>query len=213
MKSSLRWVALGSMALNLILVQVISHQSRQLAENHASAEAYRSTIARLEAENEGRDVELAVIDVLDSHRLRVSPEKRKAIARTIVEAGHRYDLAPDLILAVMFTESSFVVDAESEMGAVGLMQLMPDTASQLADELQMEWRGQDLLSDPQVNILLGSFYLRKLIRRFEDVDSALAAYNMGPNRFESVLARNGRVRNPYPRKVQELSASLRERFF
>lgn len=213
MKTSLRWVALASMAMNLILFQVMSHQSSETLEQRTEAESYRSTIARLEAEKEARDIELAVIDVLDVHRLRVSPEKRKAIARTIVQVGQRYDLTPDLILAVMFTESSFVVDAESEMGAMGLMQLMPATASQLAAELQMEWRDQDLLTNPQANILLGSFYLRKLIRRFQDVDSALAAYNMGPNRFESVLARNGRVRNPYPRKVQQLSESLRERFF
>lgn len=214
MRTSLRWVALGSLALNLLLVQVISHQSNQAAAMRAESESFRSTIARLEAERESRDVELAVITALDAHRMRVSPAKRRAIAQTIVQAAHEYQLDPELILGVIFTESSFIVDAESHMGAVGLMQLMPTTAEQLARELEIEWRSNDLLTDPQVNILLGSFYLRKLIGRFDDdLDAALAAYNMGPNRFVSVMQRNGRVRNRYPDKVRQVSASLRERFF
>lgn len=213
MKSNLRWVALGSMALNLLLVQVISHRAGETAMIRAEAASYRSTIARLEAEREARDIEIAVINALDSHRLRVDPSKRREIAQAIIEVGQRYDLPPDLILAVIFTESSFVIDAESAMGAVGLMQLMPRTASQLAEELEVEWKGRDLLTDPEINILLGSFYLQKLIHRFDDLDDALAAYNMGPNRFASVMARNGRIRNTYPQTVRNVSSDLRKRFF
>lgn len=212
-RASMRWIALGSLALNLLLVQVISHQGSQMTAMRDEASTFRSTIARLEAEVESHEAELAVINALDAHRLRVSPAKRRAIARTIVDAAAAHELDPELILGVIFTESSFMIDAESELGAVGLMQLMPITASQLARELEMEWRGEELLTDPQVNILLGSFYLKKLIHRFEDLDAALAAYNMGPNRFASVLARNGRVRNRYPDKVRAASAELRDRFF
>ncbi len=210
---SLRWIALGSLALNLLLVQVISHQGNEAAAIREESASFRSTIARLEADLEARDVELAVINALDDHRLRVTPVQRRAIALTIVNAAQTYDLDPELILGVIFTESSFVIDAESDSGALGLMQLMPATASQLAEELEMEWRSQDLLTDPQVNILLGSFYLRKLIHRFDNLDAALAAYNMGPNRFASLMARNGRVRNRYPDKVRTVSAALKERFF
>jgi len=215
MRTNLRWVALVSLALNLLLLQAMQYQAGQLADLRDTSEtrAYRGVIAQLEAETEAAHVELAVLDVLDSHRLRVDPEVRRQIADTIVEAGHRYDLAPELILAIIFTESSFDIDAESEVGAVGLMQLMPETASQLARELEMEWKGHRLLTDPQVNILLGSFYLRKLIHRFDDLDKALAAYNVGPNRLRSLMRDQGRVPRMYARKVQSVTADLRERFF
>ena len=213
MRNSLRWVALASLAVNVLLVQALGQTAGEIASLNNETAAYRSTIAALEAERESAAIELAVLNVLESHRLRVSPETRHGIANTIIEAGHRYGLSPELILAVIFTESSFIVDAESSVGALGLMQLMPATASQMAAELEMEWKGHELLNDPQVNILLGSFYLQKLIHRFEDLDSALVAYNMGPNRLRSLMRRNRRVPNTYSSKVQQVSQSLRERFF
>lgn len=213
MRSTFRWVTLASIALNVLLLQAITHERSQLADIRSEAATYRSTIADLEAEREGLEVELSVINVLDSHRLRVQPDVRQQIAETIVEAASRYDLPPELILAVIFTESSFDIHAESEVGAVGLMQLMPMTATQLAAELEVEWRGRQLLTDPQVNILLGSFYLRKLIHRFDDVDTALAAYNVGPNRLRGMMARSGHVPRSYASKVRRVLAEYRERFF
>ena len=213
MRSNLRWVALASMAVNLVLLQAYSQQQGELTDLRAETATFRGTIAQLESEIESASVELAVLDVLDSHRLRVSPQRRQAIARTIIDVSHRYDLEPELILGVIFTESSFDIEAESSMGAVGLMQLMPATASQLADELQMEWRGGDLLTDPEANILLGSFYLRKLIHQFDDLDTALAAYNVGPNRLRFLMSQTGRVPQRYSSRVNQVTAGLRNRFF
>jgi soluble lytic murein transglycosylase len=213
MRATLRWVTLASIALNVLLLQAITHDRSQLTDIRSEAATYRSTIADLEAERESLEVELAVINVLDSHRLRVQPGVRQQIAQTIVDAANRYDLPPELILAVIFTESAFDIDAESEVGALGLMQLMPTTASQLAGELEVEWRGRQLLTDPQVNILLGSFYLRKLIHRFDDIDKALAAYNVGPNRLRTMMARSGYVPKSYATKVRRVLAEYRERFF
>lgn len=213
MRTLMRWATLASIALNMLLLQAIAHQGSELAEQRREADTYRSTIAALESEREGLAVELAVLNVLDGHRLRVAPEQRQEIAATIVDVAGRYDLAPELILAVIFTESSFVIDAESQVGALGLMQLMPETAFQLAGELEVEWRGRQLLTDPEVNILLGSFYLRKLIHRFDDVDTALAAYNLGPNRLRAMIDANGRYPRGYAERVREVSAAFRERFF
>lgn len=213
MRTLLRWATLASIALNMLLLQAIAHQGSELADYEAEIQTYRSTIAALESERESQAVELAVLNVLDGHRLRVSPERRQEIAATIVDTAGRYGLPPELILAVIFTESSFDIEAESQVGAVGLMQLMPDTASQLADELEVEWRGRQLLTDPEVNILLGSFYLRKLIHRFDDVDAALAAYNIGPNRLRSMMDASGRYPRRYADRVREVSAAFRERYF
>ena len=176
MRGNFRWIALASLALNLLLLQALDHQAGQLTTMRSEIAGFRDTIARIEAENEAARVELAV-------------------------------------LGVIFTESSFDIDAESEVGAVGLMQLMPATASQLAAELELEWKGRQLLTDPEVNILLGSFYLRQLIHRFDDLDAALAAYNMGPNRLRWVLRTHGRLPRSYAERVHRVAADLRERFF
>ena len=213
MSSNLRWIAIALMAINLLLLQAFDQQSGELADLQAESATYTSTIASLEAEAESARVEIAVLNVLDSHGMRVMPRVRHEIAVTILEAADRYDLAPELILAVIFTESSFNPHAESEMGAVGLMQLMPATATQLARELEIEWRGRQLLTDPESNILMGSFYLRKLLHRFDDLHVALAAYNVGPNRLRTIMAEENRVPRIYATKVQALTASLREEFF
>lgn len=213
MRSNLRWITLVSLAANLLLLQALTDQSSQITDLRQEAALFYGVIAELEAEAEATNIELAVLNVLDSHRLRVSPERRQAVARKIIEVGDRYDLEPELILAIIFTESSFNIEAESHVGAMGLMQLMPATASQLAAELEMEWREGKILTDPEVNILLGSFYLRKLIHRFEDLDTALAAYNVGPNRLRGLMARNGRVPRRYASKVQRVTTDLRHRFF
>ncbi len=213
MRRNLRWITLVSLAANLLLLQALTDQSSQVTDLRQEAALFHGVIAELEAEAEAINVELAVLNVLDSHRLRVSPERRQAVARKIIEVGERYDLEPELILAIIFTESSFNIEAESHLGAMGLMQLMPATASQLAAELSMEWREGKILTDPEVNILLGSFYLRKLIHRFEDLDTALAAYNVGPNRLRGLMALNGRVPRRYASKVQRVTTDLRHRFF
>jgi len=213
MSSNLRWVAIASMAINLLLLQAFDMQSGEMTELQTESGTYTSTIAALEAEAESARVEMAVLNVLDSHRLRVTPTVRHEIAGTILEAADRYDLAPELILAVIFTESSFNPHAESAMGAVGLMQLMPATATQLAQELEMEWKGRQLLTDPESNILMGSFYLRKMLHRFDDLNVALAAYNVGPNRLRAIMTEEDRVPRIYARKVQALTASLRAEFF
>ena len=213
MSSNVRWVAVASLAANLLLLQAFSQQTGELTDLRDESATYSGTIARLEAEREATSVELAVLKVLERHRLRLDPATRQEVAGTIIEVAQRYDLAPELILAVIFTESSFDPDAESEVGAVGLMQLMPATATQMALELELEWKGRRLLTDPQLNILLGSFYLQKLILQFDDLNAALAAYNVGPNRLHSLMTKQGHVPRSYSRKVQRVTAELREEFF
>ena len=213
MNSKLRWIAIASLAANLLLLQAVTRQNHEIAALESEATTYTDTIAALEAEAESARVELSVLNVLDTYRMRVRPETRREIAATILNVAHRYDLSPELLLAVIFTESSFDPHAESEVGALGLMQLMPATATQLARELELEWKSSDLLTDPEVNILLGSFYLRKLLHRYDDLNVALAAYNVGPNRLRTIMREENRVPRLYARKVQRLTAALRDEYF
>jgi soluble lytic murein transglycosylase-like protein len=102
---------------------------------------------------------------------------------SIRAAAQRHDLDPDLLTALVWTESSFVPDAVSHAGAIGLAQLMPATADAL---------GVDPF-DPAQNLEGGAKYLRQMIDRFGRVDLALAAYNAGPTRLSNLLDANGAV--------------------
>lgn len=90
------------------------------------------------------------------------------------KAADRYGIDAELLMAVAWTESGFQPDAESEAGAIGLMQLMPGTA---------DWLGVDP-HDITENIDGGAKFLRHLIDRFGRLDLALAAYNAGPGSVE-----------------------------
>jgi soluble lytic murein transglycosylase-like protein len=99
---------------------------------------------------------------------RATPE---ALQPIIQEAAARTGLSPDLIDAVIRTESGYRTNAVSRVGAQGLMQLMPGTARSLGVSNPM---------DARQNVMGGSEYLSKQIARFGSVEKALAAYNAGP---------------------------------
>ena len=104
----------------------------------------------------------------------------------ISACADEYGLPKELICAVILTESSFEPDARSSVGAVGLMQITP-----IANEDICNRSGMDIdadLTDPEVNIRRGCYYLAYLIRQFESRDTALAAYNAGYGNVKSWLA-------------------------
>ena len=115
-----------------------------------------------------------------SRPMRPTPE----IARWIDHYSRRRGLDPSLVRAVIQVESGYDVLARSRKGAMGLMQLMPQTARELG--VRNPW-------DPGENIRGGTSYLRRMLDSFGDVELALAGYNAGP----SAVERYGRI-PPYP---------------
>jgi soluble lytic murein transglycosylase len=104
------------------------------------------------------------------------PLRYEAIVR-----GHaqNYRLDPALLAAVIYQESKFQADVESRSGAIGLMQLLPDTAKGIAIHTGgKRFRVQDLYT-PEINVRYGSWYLRHLLDKYGDERRALAAYNAG----------------------------------
>jgi len=80
----------------------------------------------------------------------------------------------------VYTESRFDRTAVSDAGAIGLMQLLPDTAQGIATRTGGDAFVVDDLYDPELNIRYGSWYLSHLLRRYDgDVRTALAAYHAG----------------------------------
>ena len=99
-------------------------------------------------------------------------------------AGRR-DLDPSWVFGVLRQESAFMSDVRSSAGAVGLMQLLPATASQVAKRFGMASPGNSALLDPETNIALGTGYLRMMLDDLGDHPVlATAAYNAGPHRVK-----------------------------
>lgn len=117
----------------------------------------------------------------------------------IEEAAKRYGVDSALIRSVIQVESAFRVDAVSPKGAMGLMQLMPETAREL---------GVHDPYDPVENIMAGACYLRKLIDRYSgNLIKALAAYNWGPGNVEKYPHRIPEETRDYVTRVLRLYSS------
>ena len=108
-----------------------------------------------------------------------------------IVTGHarNYRLQPQLLAAVIYQESKFDPAARSSSGAVGLMQLRPETGQGIADRTGgSTWSPADLLN-PEINIRYGSWYLRHLLDKYDDERLALAAYNAGQTNVDGWLDR------------------------
>ncbi len=119
----------------------------------------------------------------------------------------KYDVDPALVAAVVETESSFRTGARSQVGARGLMQLMPRTG---------RWMGARNLDDPEQNVEAGTKYLKYLQKRFDgNLGKAIAAYNGGEGNvkryngvppFRETQSYVTKVLSRYERRNQELKA-------
>jgi len=109
----------------------------------------------------------------------VANQKESRVENVIKAASEEYHLPVSLIKAVIKQESGFNDQAVSKKGAMGLMQLMPETAAVL---------GVKNPFDIEENISGGSRYLRELINKYDgDLIKALAAYNAGPDRVKDKI--------------------------
>lgn len=93
--------------------------------------------------------------------------------------SQEYHLSESLVYSVVFTESRFEHDAVSLKSAKGLMQIGEGTGEWAGGLLDITEYNQEMLFEPQVNIKIGCWYLDKLIHQFDNVQTALAAYNAG----------------------------------
>jgi len=99
---------------------------------------------------------------------------------TVMKYAELYHVDSNLTAAVIKSESKFEHTAKSHRGAVGLMQLMPETAAWIADQLDDKNYSVESLHEPDRNIRYGTWYLAELQREFKGNDVlALAAYNAG----------------------------------
>jgi soluble lytic murein transglycosylase len=102
--------------------------------------------------------------------------------------AEQQNLDPSIVFGLIRQESIFNKDAESPVGARGLMQVMPRTGMQIARELKEKWRSDQSLFNPDVNVRYGAYYYKQLLRQFHGHFAlAIAAYNAGSGRVSKWL--------------------------
>lgn len=121
-------------------------------------------------------------------------------AENITEASRRFGIPSTWIIAVMRAESAGDMRAVSSAGAMGLLQLMPDTWA----ELRLRYGLGRNPYDPRDNILAGTAYLREMWDRYGDIAAMLAAYNAGPARYDEYRLKG----RPLPAETRAYVASL-----
>jgi soluble lytic murein transglycosylase len=130
--------------------------------------------------------------------------------------GHarNYDLDPALLAAVIYQESKFDATARSKSGAVGLMQLRPDTAKGIAIRTGgSAFRVEDL-TNPEINVRYGCWYLRHLFEKYGDERLVLAAYNAGQGNVDRWRSESKEIQfaetRAYVKRVERLKEIYRD---
>lgn len=108
----------------------------------------------------------------------------------LLDAAEEFSVDPCLLAALIYCESSFRADALSNVGAIGLMQIMPDTGEWLATKVELEQPySVESLQDPATNLRLGCWYLDFLHKRYDGQwQEALTAYIAGQGQVDKWLS-------------------------
>jgi len=148
-----------------------------------------------------REVEALLVERMDS----LSEAQVHNLTLHLFKLCHKYGFAVSSVLSLVSAESSFDKDAVSGVGAVGLMQIMPKTASFIAKKsgIRSYHRARDL-HDPSVNLSVGVAYLSYLREKYSQSHRYLAAYNMGPTKFNRMVRRH----SPRPASVKRYVTTI-----
>jgi len=171
----------------------------------------QSSAAMTHAERAER-IRSAILALAEKHRTYGDRERLQQLADTIYQESLAESLDPLLVAAIISMESSFRPAVVSEAGAVGLMQLRPFVAQDVAERHDLLWSGEITLVEPNQNVRLGVRYYRELVDRFQgDERLALIAYNRGPTRLRLQMRDSGpEVASRYAESVLRLYQQLCE---
>lgn len=197
MTSVVRWG--GAAFLALVPAQVGGREPGPSAALQAVSPAVAASATIAATAATVVDLVPIVVSALGECPNRLPLEQRWRIARVInrESAEHGYD--PLFVTALMQVESGCLPTARGG-DALGMVQLLPSTAREVARRIGITWRGEQTLTEPASNIEIGVQYLRELEDQLGDPYLAVAAYNMGPARVLQMSSDRAR-RTQYVRKV------------
>jgi soluble lytic murein transglycosylase len=154
---------------------------------------------------EARETELwqAIVQkVADDLLIRDNLELAERITKAIEDSSREFGVDPWLVVALIRVESAGNPNAVSYKGARGLTQVMPGTGIQIARELGVKWEGPQMLHDVETSVRFGTYYLGRLLERFDgNIHAAVAAYFWGPENIARRLRKGSPLPVNYPDKV------------
>lgn len=150
--------------------------------------------------------------VLDKHGTKLNDVQREGVARALVLAEADHGIPTLMTLALITQESRFDPRAEGPTGSLGLMQLQPVTARDVARRHGLAWQSDRTLFDPVQNVRIGLAYLAELRLRFGSTDHAMAAYNIGPGNLTKLLRKRPLRHGPYLKKVHAHAEAMQRDF-
>jgi len=169
----------NTLIILLILIIVITFSAYTIAFASGSENKQKKAIT-----NE-------IIQYLKSKKIRSSDEKLKKIATSVYEEAKEYEIDYRLVLAVMKVESNFKSDAISKKGARGLLQVKPSLAKHVSKETGVSIKSPKCLEEPEKNIRIGVSHLSWLMDKFENLNTALHAYNAGLGKVKPSTSNDG----------------------
>ena len=144
-----------------------------------------------------------ISELLVRHAPDLSPVDRARVAAAIDSAQQAHQIDPLLLLAIIEQESDFDPRARGYRGSMGLMQLRPFVARDVAQRHGIPWKGPRTLLDPAANVSIGACYLGEMFDMYSDPALAITAYNLGPYRVQRLVARGHNPRPKYLLSVLE----------
>ncbi len=151
-----------------------------------------------------------IVNIISQNNSTIGSEEIYEIAKTIYEESIKYNFNPLLITAIIKIESNFEPKAISDSYAYGLCQVRRFIAPELAENIGIKWDGAEkTLFDPIKNIKIGVYYLSILNRDFNDLKTAIIAYNNGPYNIQERLTNNQELNHNYVNRVLDCYANLR----
>lgn len=158
------------------------------------------------------EIKLQVFKAIEDFQIGFTDDEVHQLTNVIYTESKRYQYDPMFILAIILTESSFKKGQRSQVGARGLMQVVPFVGKDLAERSDVDWDGAQTLFEPESNIKLGTQHLFEQVLKFGDVKKALIAYNVGETRLRSIIRRNEPIPKRYLNKVMERYQMLKENY-
>ncbi len=197
LKNSLYLIAVLLISVMILgLEPAFYHSNNNSVPWHQHHKLVKDTRVKVELKHKQR-----IFSWVDQATPNLLVQDKWQLARFICRESQEYGIDPRLIIALIQTESSFRNEALSPAGARGLMQIRFHTAREIAREMGIEWKGVKILYEPQLNIRMGTYYLAKMLKRFEDLELALTAYNIGPTLVGRLMFCQTNIPRKYSRRV------------
>lgn len=205
---SITVVVFGFLVMNVIYLTAISSTVDKISsDTESSSLNYRQFSNSLENEKRRLSFASLVQDIkriLEIYHPNTGGMNYMDFSYLIASECFEKGIDPYLVLAVIKTESSFRRHVVSNKGAVGFMQVLPDTAFYVSDmHSNINLNNRSELFDPKQNVRIGISYLAYLLNKYDNQRYALIAYNMGPGNLNKMIKNGSAVSDKYYRTVMD----------